>query len=273
MSTYIGVDGTARDVDKIFIGVDGVAREVERVFIGVDGIAQQCYPELTLENATWEEISALSKSGIASLYFSVGETKTITFNGTTQYVQIIGFEHDSVSDSATYGNDKAGITFQFGVCNDQKKDGVYSQYYRMDTIDENSNAWQASDMRYNTMKTLKGYMPQDLQNVIVTVNKYTGAGSGSTYGTYITDDDLFLLSECEITGEAKYAVAAEGEQYEYYSYGTIVGRYLDGKYVNHWLRSPMAGDTHFTCYYDSYNGRIDTTSPTDQLYVSFAFCV
>lgn len=273
MSTYIGVNKVAREIENMFIGINGTARQIERAYIGVNGIAYQCYPPITLENATWAEISAIAKSGNAANYFSIGETKSITFNGTTQYVQIIGFNHDDVVDSTTYGKSKAGITFQFGVGNNSSKNGVYSQYYQVDTIDENSNAWHTCDMRYNTIPKLKSYLPTDLKNVITEVKKYTGSGSGSTYGTYPTEDDLFLLSETEVLGKESYAVAAEGSQYAYYSAGNSLKRYLNGKSVDYWLRSPMAGDTHFTCYIEGDTGKVDTTSPSDQLYVSFAFCV
>ena len=37
---YIGVDGTARQVKKIYTGVDNVARKVKKGYVGVGGVAR-----------------------------------------------------------------------------------------------------------------------------------------------------------------------------------------------------------------------------------------
>lgn len=50
----------------------------------------------------------VSKLGMAKQFWSVGDTKTISVNGTNYEFQIIGFNHDN----KTAGG-KAGITFQW----------------------------------------------------------------------------------------------------------------------------------------------------------------
>ena len=42
---YIGVSGTARNVNNIYVGVNGVARKVVKGYVGVNGVAKQFWPE------------------------------------------------------------------------------------------------------------------------------------------------------------------------------------------------------------------------------------
>ena len=53
-----------------------------------------------LENNSWEDISKVAKSGKASQYWNVGDTKKFTFNNAVYEAQIIGFDHDDVADEA-----------------------------------------------------------------------------------------------------------------------------------------------------------------------------
>lgn len=70
---------------------------------------------LTLEQATWDEIAAISESGKASEYFKIGEEKTITLrNGIKTTVVIIGFDVDKIDVTHT-----AGITFMLGDAYEQ----------------------------------------------------------------------------------------------------------------------------------------------------------
>lgn len=40
--SYIGVDGTAKKIQKCYIGVDGKARKVKKIYIGINGVAKLC---------------------------------------------------------------------------------------------------------------------------------------------------------------------------------------------------------------------------------------
>ena len=61
----------------------------------------------TLEQTDWSEIALCSQFGQAKNYFSVGDQKTVSINGTNYKVQIIGFDHDQLTSGGM-----AGITFQ-----------------------------------------------------------------------------------------------------------------------------------------------------------------
>lgn len=42
-SFYVGINGVAREIEKLYVGVNGVAKEVEHLYVGVDGIARKIF--------------------------------------------------------------------------------------------------------------------------------------------------------------------------------------------------------------------------------------
>lgn len=229
-------------------------------------------PGKAIEDYTWDEISQISKAGKASEYFGVGDIKSILFNGTTYYVQIIGFDHDDVSDAKAYGRDKAGITFQFGVANDSTKNGIFATTYPMNGTNTNVNSWRGSIMRTSTMPLMKGYMSNDLKNVLVTVNKLSGLGNSSSSGTETTEDELFLLAEIEAWGTTTYSVTGEGRQYKFYANASSRVRYNNKTASSWWERSPYIGQTLHFCRVGP-DGNANVNGARESHGVSFAFCV
>lgn len=61
---------------------------------------------ITFAGASWADIARISEAGEASHYFSIGDTKTVKFNGNSLEVMIVGFDHDDLAD----GSGKAGIS-------------------------------------------------------------------------------------------------------------------------------------------------------------------
>lgn len=228
----------------------------------------------TLEDYSWDEISAVSRAGKAAEYWKLGDTKSILFNGSTYCVQIIGFDHDNVVDVASYGRNKAGVTFQFGKAksNVEGQYGMYSQYYSMNGSKTNTGGWTSCVMRSSTMPTMKTYLPTDCQGVICKVNKLTSAGGGSS-SINTTQDELWLLSEIEIFGKTTYSVSGEGEQYAFYKSGNNRFRYNKrGSTERWWERSPNADGSNYFCIVDG-SGFADYSGASVAYGVSFGFCV
>lgn len=85
---------------------DGWQPSSENITADTDCYAQWT-AEITFANATWAQIAAISESGQASSRFSIGDTKTMTFNGNeTITVEIVGFKHDALANGTGY----AGIS-------------------------------------------------------------------------------------------------------------------------------------------------------------------
>ena len=211
----------------------------------------------TLNDTTWENIDMVSKLGMAKQFWSVGDTKTISVNGTNYEFQIIGFNHD---DKTAGG--KAGITFQMVDC--------LSTTYNMNSSNTNNGGWKNSAMR-SRMSTFLSQLPSDLQSVIKAVNKLVSVGNNtSTIET--VSDKLFLLSEVEIFGSTTYSFAGEGSQYEWYKAGNTKVKKVNGSANAWWERSPRSGGTSYFCYVSS-SGTADYRSASDNRRVSFGFCV
>lgn len=223
----------------------------------------------TLENTSWADIRTISRAGLASTYWSIGDQKTISISGTTYLVDIIGFDHDTPTDVSTYGRNKAGITFQLH--------DLFFEYYQMNSSNSNEGGWNGSLMRNETMTNeLFDNLAADLRNVIVPVDKYTGVGGASSSGTQVSSDNLFLLAEREVFEAKKYCIWDEHSalaQYEYYKNGgSKIKQHIDNGATEWWLRSPRSGYIFYFCSVDE-SGNADRDSANIYIGVSFAFCV
>ena len=215
-----------------------------------------------LGNNSWENIVKIAKEGKAAEYWNVGDTKSIEINGSAYTAQIIGFDHDDVADSASYGRSKAGITFQLVEC--------YTQQ-RMQAGGSNTGGWGACEMRSSYIPTYLAALP--MSDYLVTVKKPYCATSSSSDISY-AEDKLFLLSEQEIFGAKTYAPAAEGTQYAYYALGNSKVKNYNGSATNWWTRS---ASNRFGSNYvrvDASGASNDASADSYQFYgVAFAFCV
>ena len=216
------------------------------------------FPNLELENTSWDVIDSISKSGSAASIWSVGDKKTVAINGVNYQVQIIGFDHDTKTSGG-----KAGITFQLVDC--------LNTTYQMNSSNTNSGGWTSCAMRSSTMATLLTKLPSALQNVIKAVNKLTSAGNQSaTINT--TSDKLFLLSEVEIFGSATNSKSGEGSQYAYYKAGNSKVKKVNGSDSSWWERSPSGKNSIAFCSVYS-SGNADGAAANVSYGVAFGFCV
>ena len=224
--------------------------------------------DFSFEKASWSDIAALSESGSADKYFSVGDEKTISLTtGEQVTLVILGFDHDDLT-----GGGKAGISI--GMKN------LLATKYRMNATATNEGGWDESEMRTSTMATLLSQLPSDLQGVIKQVNKKATAGGASTSIT-TSADKLWLLAEVEVDGTTSAGYADEGEQYEYWKTvkdGTVAAdriKYLSngsGSANSWWLRSPgVSSSTYFRNF--TSPGGVVTNNADNTRGVSFGFCV
>ena len=224
--------------------------------------------DFSFEKASWSDIAALSESGSADKYFSVGDEKTISLTtGEQVTLVILGFDHDDLT-----GGGKAGISI--GMKN------LLATKYRMNATATNEGGWDESEMRTSTMATLLSQLPSDLQGVIKQVNKKATAGGASTSIT-TSADKLWLLAEVEVDGTTSAGYADEGEQYEYWKTvkdGTVAAdriKYLSngsGSALTWWLRSPHVGNST-DCRNFASTGSVGNSTADYTRGVSFGFCV
>ena len=231
--------------------------------INIDTVAVFYLVMSDLGSLSWSQVAAISKMGLASTLFHIGDEKTLTVNGVSYTAVIIGFDHDTPVDTATYGRNKAGITWQLKNCMNNK--------YPMNSSNTNNGGWTSCAMRTSTMATLLSQMASDLKNAIVKVKKLSSAGDQSD-AINTTEDSLFLLSEVEIFGSTTHAKAGEGSQYEYYQSGNSRVKTVNGSASYWWERSPNgSGSTDF-CLVSSV-GSAAHANASSSYGVAFGFCV
>lgn len=288
------VNGTAYDIKKGRTLINGTGEDI--VFSSVSPI---------LDENDWTTIREVSDAGQGANYWSIGDRKEVTLNGTvghlslsnyTTYAFIIGFNHNASVEGANR------IHFQFAktalsggadvcLCDSKYNSNVSTTgYFSMNSSRTNSGGWASSQMRTNICGTsLSSYsgtiiavIPAALRAVLKSVTKYTdNTGGRSTTASAVTatTDYFFLLSEYEVFGSIYYANRNESSkqaQYAYYSAGNSKIKYKhDGTSTAAfwWLRSPHEGYSYFFVYVYT-DGTVDGFSNTNSS-LGFApgFCV
>ena len=204
----------------------------------------------------WASIIAACHSGSVPSTWVVGNSKTMTINGTSYKVDIIGKNHDTYTAGG-----KAPLTFQLHDC--------YGETKNMNSSNTNNGGWTSCAMRQTHLPAILALMPTEVQNGIREVNKLTSAGNQSaTINT--TADKLFLLSEIEIFGSVSYSKSGEGTQYDYYKAGNSKVKKFNGSAYNWWERSPTGRNSTDFCIVTG-----DTTNYGSAGYafgVAFGFC-
>ena len=205
----------------------------------------------------WASIIAACHSGSVPSSWVVGNSKTMTINGTSYQVDIIGKNHDTYAAGGT-----APLTFQLHDC--------YADTKAMNSSNTNSGGWTSCAMRSTHLPVILSLMPTEVQNGIREVNKLTSAGSqSSTINT--TADKLFLLSEIEIFGSVSYSKSGEGTQYDYYKAGNSKVKNRNGSAAYWWGRSPFASDSTYFCLVTS-SGNANGNNASNADGVAFGFC-
>lgn len=208
-------------------------------------------------NNDWETIIATCQSGNVPDSWVVGDSKTMTINGTDYQIDIIGKNHDTYAAGGT-----APLTFQLHDC--------YATTYAMNDSNWNSGGWKNSAMRTTHLPAILALMPTEVQNGIRDVNKKASAG-GKSSTIETVSDKLFLLSEVEILGWTSYSAAGEGTQYDYYKAGNSVIKNRSGSAANWWERSPTSNSDGSFCLI-SHEGAISDYPAGNANGVAFGFC-
>lgn len=225
-----------------------------------------------LNDTRWAVIKKVSDLGQGANFWSIGDRKAVTLNGTvgactfsngTYYCFIIGFDHNSAYEGTnrihfqfgktalTAGTDVAFIDSNYGSTGS-------TAAFRMNTSDTNVGGWSSSYMRgticgtslTSYSGTFIGVLPSELRSVLKSVTKYTdntGNSSTSSANVTATTDYVFLLAEYEVFGSTDRANTNESSkqaQYAYYSAGNSKVKYrhsATSSTARWWLRSPNEG--------------------------------
>lgn len=268
----------------------GATTKQQDVVVGTSSVVIEFVSAVLNDNA-WETIRSVSDRGEGANYWSIGDRKAVTLNGTvghlslsnyTTYAFIIGFNHNASVEGSNRIHFQLAKTALSGgkdvsFCDSKYNANVSATgYFSMNSSKTNSGGWKSSQMRTKICGTsLSSYsgtiiavIPAALRSVLKSVTKYTdNTGGGSTAASAVTatTDYFFLLSEYEVfrsISDANSNEKSKQAQYAYYSAGNSKKKYKhDGTSTAAywWLRSPLAGySTSFVfvddggTVYDSY---------------------
>ena len=218
------------------------------------------------------DIPAITKAGLASSVWAIGDTREVKLNGTVgaynfsnyiTYMFIVAFDHNSsvemnnehhiicsfAKSTATGGNDIAFVDQYFNT-------SPSVACFRMNSSYTNSGGWSNSYMRSDICSQFKNAMPSDLQAVLRSRTIYTdntGGGTNDASNVTATTDYVYIPSEFEVQGSRSYANSYEKDhqqQLAYYKNGASKIRYKsnDTSTAAYWLcRSPYFSHSATFC--------------------------
>lgn len=280
--------------------LDGKTSDTKSVSITDSYAVEIFFASPTLNDNEWSTIKRISDAGDGASYWSIGDRKAITLNGTvgaltlsnvTMYAFIIGFNHNSSVEGTNCIHFQLGKTSLSGGTDVALCDSYYNDTeggFRMNTSNTNSGGWNMSKARTELCGTsLSSYsgtiiavIPEALRAVLKSVIKYTNNTGNSSDASAVTatTDYFFLLSEYEVFGSITYGNTNEKSkqaQYSYYSAGNSKVKYdqrESNKAVHWWLRSPRASNT--TSFVDVYSdGEVASNGAHYSMGFAPGFCV
>ena len=218
---------------------------------------------------TWEELNSIAKV-ISDNYGTIEEGKinndtaevNVSINGKSDtlgigdwttvngnQVRILGFNHDELTNTSAYGegeiNTYAGISFEFV--------DFLIVNAKINSSGEFSGGWKACELR-NTLNNVTYENLENKEQIKEVSKQYIKIGNDAG-SVSISNDKLWLLSECEVWGAKQKAITTEGKQYKFYSAG---GSRIKSDVYYWWLRSAYHYN-HVFCVVDR-TGNANTTN-------------
>ena len=177
--------------------------------IGGDRNSKATDDPVSFATDSWRTIQTAVRNNNTSVY-NVGDTKTVTINGTNYTVRIANKSTNANCNSETYSETACGFVVEFA-------DIV--EYRAMNSTVTNVGGWPATEMRTYLNGTFYNSLPSDLQAAIKPTRVISGYGSnGTDSANFTTTDNLYLLSGVEVFGSDDYDTAAgTTTQLEYYN--------------------------------------------------------
>ena len=205
----------------------------------------------------WDIIIGACHSGNVPDTWVAGDSKTMTIDGKSYQVDIVGKNHDTYTAGGI-----APLTFGLHDC--------YGTKYPMNSSNTNTTSWDGSKIRTETLPAIFSKMPENIQNGIRAVNKLT-ATSGSNSAIKTASDKLFTFSEMEVYGSTRYSYSGEGKQYDYYNAGNSKVKKVGSTASRWWLRSPYRYSSYHFCAVVT-DGSIGNNYASNSNGVCFGFC-
>lgn len=226
------------------------------------------------------DIPAITKAGVASSVWAIGDTRAVKLNGTvgaynfsneTVYMFIVAFDHNTdvemngahhivcsfAKSALTGGKDIAFVDSNYG-------NSTSGASFHMNASYTNNGGWKDSYMRQTICSQFKNAIPSDLQAILRSRTIYTdntGRKTNNSSNVTATTDYVYIPSDFEVQGSSEYANSYEQnhqKQLAYYKNGASKTRYKSNATstaARWWVRSP-ARTTANTFLYVEARGSI-----------------
>jgi hypothetical protein len=208
----------------------------------------------TLEQYTWAEVKSIISNGKATEYgFSVGATKSLTYNNNDYTARIIGLDQDGINTATFMFTSNIGCH----AMNPYDEDIGYAI---------NTGGFAASDMNSWLNSTAYGLLGDDVESAITSVIKTNNLGMENPTGTSSSSCKLFLLSveevglKEELNGRYEYIDSIDAESTSTYTYFQTNGKSKIQEISNNtnynwwWLRSANPDGIDYFFYVNRYGG-------------------
>ena len=224
----------------------------------------------TFADNSWADIAAACQNNEVPDTWSVGDTKTMTFNGSEFNVTIIGKNHDTYAD----GSGTAPLTFQTDIVG-------YAAWNSSGSV---AGGWDGSEIYTKLNVTWFEQLDSDIKNNIKAVVKYTNigyadAGNQKPTTTRESNDKLFLLSSIEVFGEGQDTYTAptyemEGYQYDYYAQAEDATAYKNPNAAksSRWTLRSTSSTSDGSAKAVDESGNSVSKNVEDAAAISFGFC-
>ena len=216
----------------------------------------------TLQDNDWSTISLISEAGNASNYWNIGDQITVPITGDytcTLKLQIWDFNHFDKSD----GSGKAGICFGCRIL--PFMEGIH-------TSNTNTCGWQNCDLRVNILQKVYNGFPQELKDVIKSVETISYPGNRSIDEVHI-QEKIFIPSMPEINLSNREPSAKDGYRLPIFTDNASRKKTTDdGALHSWWTRTPEFGNSeyfHYVYYSSGDYGQVVNASTRD---IGVAFC-
>lgn len=247
----------------------------------------------TLNNNNWSTISNISRQGLASHYWNVGDVKSVKITGHvedtyingTWYAFIIGFNHDTANSITFQIGETVSSHKKIAFCASNYADGGLTSGFIMKNSYSNEGGWALSYMRTHVLYSFLQAIESSLYNVLLATSRYTdneGTTSvpNSASSVSVTTEKMFLLSAYEVTKDTTISNPNEGakqKQYSYYASGNPIRKYNYNdvsSVVTWWTRSPYVrypSNTNYFCNIGSVG--VSTNECNQSFGITPCFCV
>ena len=210
---------------------------------------------------SWEEIFAAEQDGTYSSKYRIGDTKSISYNGATIYVEIVAIDGDDLAD----GTGKAKITW------------LTSSIIELYTKEKNASwKWDESALRSylasNCMSKFPTVLQDNIKEVTKTYNLYNATVSSCS-------DKLWIPSAWEIRVNSTGYIEKSGVQYSIFTQekaSSVVEdriRKYNEEATPWWLRSVYDTTSgNINAVFVNYNGGVSYNKIRSERGIVFGFC-